>query len=218
MWKFPYHVVFQLFIPDFIYNYVCQLSIFSLPLYFLNLCQFLLDFGLGIHSLSLDIRSCPRTPSHNLFILRLDVLFKIELLVVLELSKILQNRLILSFSVVKNISVHLKELLIEFEINSLRLILIFQVLEVEAFCKFFDIISQQNGLLNVFLDEFLLIQGILLNKFRTLWLICPVYFPWQLLLVIIIGAFLFFVLIIVLLLLVTIYDHLLRILILELVD
>jgi hypothetical protein len=51
----------------------------------------------------------------------------------MEFSEIFQNSLILSFGVVKNMSVHFKELFIKFEVNSLGLVLVFKVLKIKAF-------------------------------------------------------------------------------------
>jgi hypothetical protein len=51
----------------------------------------------------------------------------------MELSEVFQNSVILSFGVVKNISVHFKELFIKFEVNSLGLVLVFEVLKVKTF-------------------------------------------------------------------------------------
>lgn len=125
----------------------------------------------------------------------------------------------MSVIVVKNISVHLKELLIEFKINSLWLVLIFQVLKVKALCEFVNIIAQKKCLMDVFLDKlfFALLNGCIFGfifKFlRT------IYFSGDLIfMIVVMGAFLSVFCIFKLIIVIAVNCNFFRIFILELID
>ena len=138
MGQFLNHVIFKLFVSDFIDDNISQLSIFSFSFDLLNFGKFSFDFYLRVNFRLLDTRSCPWTPTLNTLLLWLNILFIILESILLEFTQILQyslvsNTILLRVVVIENIPIHLDQLLIDFQLHSLRLILILKFLDIQPF-------------------------------------------------------------------------------------